>query len=284
MEGFCMGKVDLHVHTTASDGLFSPAGVVQLAEEAGLKGIAITDHDTVEGIEEARAEGRKRGIELVPGVEISTMWQGKEIHMLGYHIDMYDNRLLKILKKQQEARHQRNLKIIDRLNELGIPVTYEEVIAKKKRNARKNPGRPHIAEVLIDKGVVKTMDEAFDQYLGKDGKAYAVVERISPFEAIECIHQSGGAAVIAHPGLYEQDDLIPLLVEKGLDGIEMNHPDHPADQKRHYEELADQLGVLKTAGSDFHGERNGSMYHAPLGTCTTDISVIKDLKKHRLYL
>ena len=279
-----MGKVDLHVHTTVSDGLLSPVNVVKLAEESGLKGIAVTDHDTVDGVEEALEEGKKRGIEVVPGVEISTLWQGKEIHMLGYYIDIKDSRLLETLNKQQEARHKRNLMIIERLNDLGIPITYDEVIAKKKRNARKNPGRPHIAEVLMDKGIVQSMNEAFDKYLGKDGKAYAIIERITPFDAIACIHQSGGAAVIAHPGLYEQDDLIPLLVEKGLDGIEMNHPDHPADQKRHYEKLADQMGVLKTAGSDFHGERNGSMYHAPLGTCTTDISILENLRKHRLYL
>lgn len=274
-----MKKVDLHTHSTASDGLFSPAGLVRLAEEVGLKGIAITDHDTVDGVEEALAEGKKRGMEVVPGVEISTLWHGKEIHMLGMYVDYKSNsEFLDCLAKQRDARFQRDLKMIRRLNELGIEITIEEVITKKRGGSqKKNVGRPHIAEVLIDKGIVNTMNEAFDKYLGKKGKAYVSPEHISPFDAIEIIHQSGGAAVIAHPGLYEQDDLIPLLVEKGLDGIEINHPDHPAFKKRHYLKMTEALKLLATAGSDFHGERHGSMYHAPLGTCTVNIQVLKDL-------
>lgn len=274
-----MKKVDLHTHSTASDGLLSPAGLVRLAEEVGLKGIAITDHDTVDGVEEALTEGKKRGIEVVPGVEISTLWHGKEIHMLGMYVDYRSNsEFLNRLARQRDARYQRDLKMIRRLNELGIEITMEEVMTKKRGGSqKKNVGRPHIAEVLIDKGIVNTMNEAFDKYLGKKGKAYVTPDYISPFDAVEIIHQSGGAAVIAHPGLYEQDDLIPLLVEKGLDGIEINHPDHPAFKKRHYLEMTEALKLLATAGSDFHGERHGSMYHAPLGTCTVDIQVLKGL-------
>ncbi len=277
-----MKKVDLHTHSTASDGLLSPADLVRLAEEVGLKGIAITDHDSVDGVEEALAEGKKRGIEVVPGVEISTLWQGKEIHILGMYVDYNNNEFLDLLVKQRDARHKRDIKMIRRLNELGIRITMEEVMAKKRRESqKKNVGRPHIAEVLIDKEIVNTMNEAFDQYLGKQGKAYVAPDYISPFDAVEVIHQSGGAAVIAHPGLYEQDDLIPLLVEKGLDGIEIDHPDHPAFKKRHYQKMTESLKLLATAGSDFHGERHGSMYHALLGTCTVSILVLKDLSSIR---
>jgi 3',5'-nucleoside bisphosphate phosphatase len=275
-----MAKVDFHSHSTASDGLFSPRDVVRLAESAGLAAVGITDHDTVAGVEEALAEGEKRGITVVPGVEISTLWQGKEIHMLGLFVIPDHPHLLNKLEEQRNKRKERNRMIINNLNQLGISITMEEVMEKKRGKGKDlNVGRPHIAEVLIDKGIVHTMDEAFDQYLGKDGKAYATPERISPFAAIELIHASGGAAVLAHPGLYEQDDLIPLLVSKGLDGIEVNHPDHPEDAKEKYREMAKAFGLIATAGSDFHGERNGSMYHAPLGTCTTDVSVVELLRQ-----
>ncbi|KPC74797.1 metal-dependent phosphoesterase [Thermoactinomyces vulgaris] len=273
-----MGRVDLHVHTTGSDGLFSPSEVVKLAKEVGLAGLAITDHDSISGIEEALSAGREWGIHVVPGVEISTLWQGKEIHMLGLHIDYRDPSLLEKLKRQREVRQTRNRMMIEKLNELGIEVTMEEVMAKKKGEGQAdNVGRPHIAEVLIDKGIVQSMDEAFDRYLGRDGQAYVTPPRISPIEAIQLIHQSKGKAVIAHPGLYEQDDLIPLLVENGLDGIEVNHPDHTDEAKQRYAEMAKTFGLFETAGSDFHGERHGSMYHAMLGTCTVDESILTKL-------
>jgi predicted metal-dependent phosphoesterase TrpH len=274
-----MGKVDFHSHTTASDGLLKPLEVVKLAKEVGLSAVGITDHDTVAGVEEALAVGEKLGIIVVPGVEISTLWHGKEIHMLGLFVDHRNTLLLKKLEEQRNVRKLRNRMMIEKLNELGIDITLEEVEAKKRgKGPDMNVGRPHIAEVLIDKGIVHTMDEAFDQYLGRDGKAYVTPERISPTDAIELIHTSGGVAVIAHPGLYEQDDLIPLLVEKGLDGIEVNHPDHTEAAKEKYVAMAKRYNLIATAGSDFHGERNGSMYHAMLGTCTTDVSVVDSLR------
>lgn len=273
-----MGRVDLHVHTTGSDGLLSPTEVVKLAKEAGLSGLAITDHDSVSGVEEAIAAGQEEGIRVVPGVELSTLWQGKEIHMLGLNIDFRDARLLEKLKKQRGVRQERNRMMIEKLNELGIAITLDEVMAKKRgEGPADNVGRPHIAEVLIDKGVVTTMNEAFDQYLGKDGKAYVTPKRISPIEAIQLIHQSNGKAVIAHPGLYQQDDLISRLVEEGLDGIEVNHPDHTDEDKQKYMKLAQAYGLMMTAGSDFHGERHGSMFHAPLGTCTVDDAICAKL-------
>lgn len=273
-------RVDLHSHTTASDGLFSPTEIVRLARQNGLKAVAITDHDIVSGIDEAIHEGKKLGIEVIPGVEISTLWKGKEIHMLGLFIDYKDQNLLEKLEKQRDVRHRRNQLMIEKLNQLGISITMEEVEAKKRGNSTKrNLGRPHIAEVLIEKGIVRTMDEAFDQYLGHDGKAYVTPERITPFEAIEWIHQSRGAAVIAHPGIYEQDDLIPLLVKKGLDGIEVNHPDHSDEDRKRYKVLAEDFKLIMTAGSDFHGERHGSMYHAPLGTCTVSYEQVLLLKQ-----
>lgn len=275
-----MKKADLHAHTTVSDGLFSPAGLVRLAKEVGLAAVAVTDHDTVFGVEEAQEEGKKLGIEVVPGVEMSTLWQGKEIHMLGYFINHQDPELLKRLEELRDVRKKRNRMMIEKLNQLGIAITLEEVVEKKRRkNPDVNVGRPHIAEVLIDKGVVRSMDEAFDQYLGRDGKAYVTPDRITPQEAIQIIHASGGVAVIAHPGLYEQDDLIPQLVAAGLDGIEVNHPDHREEDKKRYQAMVEQYDLIHTAGSDFHGERNGSMYHAQLGTCTVQIEQVETLRQ-----
>ncbi|MFC7442268.1 PHP domain-containing protein [Laceyella putida] len=273
-----MGRVDLHVHTTGSDGLLSPTEVVRLAKQAGLSGLAITDHDSVSGVEEALTAGREWGVHVVPGVELSTLWQGREIHMLGLNVDFRDRALQEKLKRQRDVRQQRNRMMIEKLNELGIQMTLEDVMAKKKgEGPADNVGRPHIAEVLIEKGVVRSMNEAFDRYLGKEGKAYVTPMRISPMEAIQLIHQSKGKAVIAHPGLYGQDDLIPFLVDNGLDGIEVNHPDHTDEAKQRYSKMAEEFGLLMTAGSDFHGERHGSMYHAPLGTCTVDEQILAKL-------
>jgi predicted metal-dependent phosphoesterase TrpH len=274
-----MARADLHAHTTASDGLLHPRELVRLAHRLRLAAVAITDHDTVDGVKEALDEGKKLGIEVVPGVEISTLWEGREIHMLGYFINPDDPEFLHKLWELREVRAQRTEMMVRRLNELGIHITLEEVMAKKKGNQSDlNVGRPHIAEVLIDKGVVHSMDEAFDRYLGKDGLAYITPERIPPQEAIRLIQGCGGVAVMAHPGLAQMDELISELAEAGLDGLEVNHPDHPPEDKDKYAAIAERYGLISTAGSDFHGERNGSMYHAQLGTCTTDLSIIQQLK------
>jgi predicted metal-dependent phosphoesterase TrpH len=274
-----MARADLHAHTTASDGLLHPRELVRLAHRLRLAAVAITDHDTVDGVKEALDEGKKLGIEVVPGVEISTLWEGREIHMLGYFINPDDPEFLHKLWELREVRAQRTEMMVRRLNELGIHITLEEVMAKKKGNQSDlNVGRPHIAEVLIDKGVVHSMDEAFDRYLGKDGLAYVTPERIPPQEAIRLIQGCGGVAVMAHPGLAQMDELISELAEAGLDGLEVNHPDHPPEDKDKYAAIAERYGLISTAGSDFHGERNGSMYHAQLGTCTTDLSIIQQLK------
>ncbi|TCS94687.1 PHP domain-containing protein [Hazenella coriacea] len=275
-----MDAVDLHTHTTASDGLLSPTAIVHLAKEKGLRAVAISDHDTVTGIEEAQAAGEELGVEVVPGVEISSLWKDREIHMLGYFIDIHDPLLLKRLEAQRNVRQVRNQMMIDKLNQLGISITMDEVIAKSRsKKGTLNVGRPHIGEVLIEKGIVMNMNEAFDRYLGRDGQAYITPERITPHEAIDLIRKSGGVAVLAHPGLYDFDELISELVSRGLDGIEYNHPDHDEEAKDRYRAMADHWNLIYTAGSDFHGERHGSMYHADLGTCTVPYEQVKALKQ-----
>ncbi len=273
-----MSRVDLHAHTTASDGLFTPTQLVEHAKKVGLQGVALTDHDIVSGIEEALEAGKRWGIEVIPGVEISTLWEKKEIHILGYFIDTHSPKLLEQLHRQRQARQLRNQQMIKKLNELGIEIQMEEVLAKKRDDVS-NLGRPHIAEVLVDKGVVQTISEAFDKYLGeKTGIAYISPSRIDSFQAVDLIRESGGVPVLAHPGLYGRDELIPLLVERGLEGIEVRHPDHSAEDVKRYQRLAERYGLIPTAGSDFHGERQGAMYHADLGTCVVDMTQVERLR------
>ncbi len=272
-----LNRLDLHVHTTASDGMFTPVEVVKRAKAKGLQGIAITDHDTVAGVEEARKCGEGLGLWVIPGVEISTVANGQDIHVLGYFVNPTDELFQERLREQREARKRRNHMLLDRLTKLGIPITMEEVEARKQDKV--NIGRPHIAEVLVAKGVVQNMDEAFAKYLGKDGVAYVTTPRISPEEALALIRQAGGVPVLAHPGLYDDDDLVLKLAGNGLAGIEVNHPDHNEEMKMRYTEIVRQFGLFATAGSDFHGERQGSMYHADLGTCTTDRKTVDALNR-----
>lgn len=270
---------DLHTHTTASDGTNSPAVQVKLALEAGLAGIAITDHDTVAGIAEAVAEGKKLGIDVIPGVEISTVSGGQDVHVLGYFIDPENRLFLDRLEQMRRTRDLRNDMMLARLAELGLPVTMEEVLEQSKKQPGKDEtiGRPHIAQVMIAKGYVADMSEAFDRYLGKHGAAYVNPPRIRPEDAIDWIREAGGVPVIAHPGLYEDEQLVRRLIDYGVSGIEAFHPDHSPETESHYSQLAQSNGLLVTAGSDFHGSRNGVVFHAPLGARTADAGVVERL-------
>lgn len=271
---------DLHTHTTASDGVLTPTEIVKLAKEVGLSAIGITDHDTTAGIEEAIKEGETIGIRVVPGVEISTQAGGQDIHLLGYYLNWKDPMLQQRLSELRSVRDKRNELMIARLNELGLSITMEEVLDQSGRtlHPEETVGRPHMAEVLIRKGYVKTTQEAFDKYLAREGSAYVNIQRIEPEEAIQWIHDAGGIAVIAHPGLYRDDALVTRLIDEGLDGIEAFHSDHTADASKRYMALAARKGILVTAGSDYHGDRGDSMLHGHLGTQTVDISIL-DLMK-----
>lgn len=274
-------KVDLHSHTTASDGVQPPAENVKLAKENGLKAIGITDHDTVAGLPEAIAEGQRMGIEVVPGIEISSSYEGIDIHVLGYYINFENEQLLDRLKQLRDVRDSRNQMMVKRLQQLGIEITLEEVYARKpNRKKDENIGRPHIAEVLMEKGIVGSLEEAFHEYLGREGKAYVNPPRISPSEAIQIIRQAGGVPVIAHPGLYDKDELVVDLIKNhGLQAIEVYHPDHSEEDEKRYRQIAERYQLLMTAGSDFHGERNGDVFHAPIGTKTVDYHVVTRLKE-----
>jgi predicted metal-dependent phosphoesterase TrpH len=250
--------VDLHSHSTASDGTFAPAEVVRLSKEAGLVGLALTDHDTIAGLAEAAAEAARLGLTFVPGIEISAVppLENGTLHILGYCIDPQNAVLTEMTRQLIDARDNRNPRIIARLRELGIDITMDEALAQAQGGVL---GRPHIAAILVRKGVVKTIKQAFDEYLGQGGKAYFDKERLSPRDAIGRIRQAGGLPVVAHPiQLRTANDaqlrqVIKDLVDLGLAGIEVIHSDHGPDEVEKYSRLADRYNLLKTGGSDFHG-------------------------------
>lgn len=250
-----MNRVDFHLHTTHSDGSCTPAEVIELAAKAGVTALAITDHDITTGVPEAIAAGKDRGIEIIPGIEISSLLGGSELHMLGYFLDYQDTRLNERLTRLRESRHRRNPQIIERLQAAGIDITYDEVRALAGTDS---VGRPHIARVLMDKGVVSSAKEAFDRWLADGRPAYVPRELPTPAEAIRWINEAKGLAVLAHPMWVKTTegtltDLVRTLKADGLDGVEVHYSTHTPRQTRDYLALAKQQGLLVTGGSDFHG-------------------------------
>lgn len=272
---------DLHTHTTASDGLLSPAESVELAFRQGLDGMAVTDHDTAAGAGEAARAGKELGFEVIPGVEISTIGYGEDVHVLGLWIDPEDEQLMSRLSANRDLRRARNAAMMEKLREFGCDVHLEEaerIAAMRRGDGDASVSRPHIAELLVAKGYVSTVQEAFDVYLGSGGKAYVTVDRISPEEAIAWIREAGGVAVLAHPGLYTHDlELIDRLSGL-LDGVEAAHADHDEAMEKKYRELARRYGLVATAGSDFHGLRDGVPFHAMVGSRTAGKEVIEQLQ------
>jgi predicted metal-dependent phosphoesterase TrpH len=253
--------IDLHIHSTASDGTFTPSQIVSHALKLKLKAIAITDHDTLAGSSAALNSGIPSALEFLTGVEISAApppiyHQAGSFHLLGYSIHLADSELNQTLEVLQLARKNRNPAIINRLNELGISISLDEV---REEAGDVQLGRPHIAQILISKGVVSSIGEAFDQFLGTDKPAYVDKYRVQCSKAIGAILGAGGIPVLAHPGLLEYesetqlDDLISQLKQMGIQGVEVYYPEHTADQTRLFAELARRHDLLLTGGTDFHG-------------------------------
>jgi len=245
---------DLHLHTNFSDGTYTPEELAGHAARCGFKAVALTDHDTMEGCERMGNACRERGVEFIPATELTAELGGHELHMLGYFLDSKNARLQGELAKFQEVRQQRIVEMVVRLNQLGVPITTESVF--KLANCR-SPGRPHVARTLVQGGWCSGLDEAFERFLRKGKPAWVPKFKISASEAIELVHQAGGLAVLAHPGLNHNDDLIPPLVEAGMDGIECFHTKHSTTMTQRYLEMADQLQLLVTGGSDCHGMSKG---------------------------
>jgi hypothetical protein len=249
--------VDLHCHSTASDGTLSPTEVVQLAAKCGLSGLALTDHDTTAGVAEAQAEAKKLGIDFLPAIEVSAehTWPGM-MDLLGYGIDPANPVLKQLTVLLIEARDNRNPKIVAKLNEMGMAVTMADWEAEAKGGVL---GRPQLAAILFRKNYVSSIKEAFDKFIGQGCPAYFDKGRVPPRKAIEMIRQAGGIAVAAHPvHLKRENDaqlngIIKDLVDMGLRGIEVMHSDHTPNLVEKYSAIADRYGLLKTGGSDFHG-------------------------------
>ena len=244
-------RIDLHVHTNASDGLLEPPALVRAVKAADVKVFSITDHDTVVALEEAWREAEVGGLTLIPGIELSAYWGKVEFHILGYFIDPANTALQTFLKGTREARHLRLHAMLNRLQAMGIAIPVSEVIARARDG---NVGRPHLARALVHRGVVASQDEAFDRYLGTDRPAYVPRPDVSVQEAIRVIRQAGGIASLAHPGIHNRDEAIPDLVAAGLTAIEVYHPMHGFGRAGRYRRLARSLNLLVTGGSDFHGE------------------------------
>jgi len=264
---------DLHLHTQFSDGTYSPEEVVSQATSHGLTAIALTDHDTVEGCERTARACEAAGVEFISGTELTAEHNNNELHVLGYFLDTQNAKLLAEIAKFQAVRQNRIQQMVGRLNELGVPLQAEAVFALA--NCR-SPGRPHVARALVNAGLCANLDEAFERFLKKNRPAWVPKMKISALVAIELIHQAGGLAVMAHPGLNRTDEVIPHLVEAGLDGIECFHTKHSAAVSEHYLELADRFHLLVTGGSDCHGLSKGKPL---IGTVKLPYEHVEKLKE-----
>lgn len=257
-------RVDLHMHTTASDGLLAPAALVQAVQAAHLQVFSVTDHDTVDGLVESAKHALALGLRMIPGIELSAIWHRVELHILGYFVDPTDAGLLPFLRERREARRTRLQRMLSRLRALGMSVEPEEVLAQARDG---NVGRPHLARVLVRHGFVSTTDEAFDRYLGEGKPAYVPRPDVTIRDAIRVIHEAGGLASLAHPGLHNQDEAIPDLVGVGLDALEVYHTNHSPGLTAHYRRLAERYGLFVTGGSDFHGVAGRDHGPAPGRPC-----------------
>lgn len=265
-------RVDLHLHSIHSDGTRTVEELVSMAVEAGLAAVSLTDHDTVAGLPAMREAARGTGVEIVSGVELSSSAGASDLHVLGYFIDPGDEGLLRGLEWFRNGRRERLTKMVSRLNELGVDVSEEEVGRYATSDA---PGRPHVAQALLDLGFVDTFDDAFRRYLACYAPAYVPKPRFAPTEAVALIRRAGGAPVLAHPGTLGRDDVIPELVDAGLVGIEVWHPKHSPSQVASYRRLARELGLVTTGGSDFHGEPVGM---ATMGVPEVPAEVLAELR------
>jgi predicted metal-dependent phosphoesterase TrpH len=242
------------MHTTASDGRLTPAALVARAAAAHLTTIAVTDHDTVASIAEVTALGSKVGIRVIPGIEITAVDRGRDVHGLGYFVDAGDDDLAAFLIGQRELRVSRVREIAARLAGLNVPVDVENLLMEAATRPGSSVGRPQIARALVQSGYVPSVQDAFDVWLASGQPAYVPRSGPSPADVVKTIHEAGGLASFAHPGVTRRDDLLEPLVESGLDAIEVYHSDHSQEETATYRRMASRLNVLVTGGSDFHGE------------------------------
>lgn len=265
---------DLHIHSTASDGQLTPADIVAKAASLGLTAISLTDHDTIDGLKEAKTAGLSYGIQVIPGIELSAQYLDLDVHILGYFIQYKQGVLRDELKKIRTSRHQRAVAILRRLRLLGMPLSWDQVRSYVTGDV---VGRPHIARALVEAGYVPSVQAAFDNYLEHGCPAYVPRYKLTVQQAIDLIHSSKGAAVLAHPGLLPGLRYLGTLLKFNWQGIEVYHPDHTPKKVAILEHIAAKIGLISTGGSDFHGSNcTGSR---DLGSCVVDCIVVEQLKK-----
>jgi predicted metal-dependent phosphoesterase TrpH len=245
-----MKFADLHLHTLFSDGTFTPEELVERASKLGFSAIALTDHDTVEGCDRATAACSAVKMEFVSGTELTAEHDDTEVHILAYFVDTQNQVLLTRIAEFQSVRQNRIREMVAAINKMGVPLQAGAVFALANC---KSPGRPHVARAMVKAGLVANLDEAFERFLKKGRPAWVPKTKMSALEGVELIHQAGGLAVMAHPGLNRTDEIIPDLVDAGLDGIECFHTKHSTVMSERYLEIAEKYGLLVTGGSDCHG-------------------------------
>ena len=245
-----MAKADLHIHTLKSDGKYSPSEVVKMAKNKAIQVISITDHDTIDGIEEGRAEADKLGLTFLNGVEITSDFNGREAHVLAYAFNHKNQEFLDFLKQQNELRENRIKEMLLKLDALGVSIEYEFI---RSIAGEGSIGRPHLAKAIVESGHARNMGEAFSKYIGNYGPAYFKSTHPDFRDVISVVKKAGGKTVLAHPGMsYTQKELDQWVFE-GIGGFEMIHPRHPYNLQLKFENLASMYGLVKTGGSDFHG-------------------------------
>lgn len=249
--------IDLHMHTTASDGRSAPTDLVAEVVAKGITTMAVTDHDTTAAWDEVSAAAAAAGVTCVPGIEITAVDHGRDVHMLGYFFDHHHPEFSAFLVTQREDRYRRLRAIGERLKRLGVPVDLDRAIAAADQRMGRAVGRPLAAAALVDAGHVATLKEAFDRYLGEGRPAFIERQGISPVEVVSLISRAGGVTSMAHPGKTLRDELIPTLAAAGMQAIEVSHPDHDGIDTARYRQMAALLGMLVTGGSDYHGIGSG---------------------------
>ena len=270
-----VARIDLHSHTTASDGALSPTDLVKKAYSAGITVLAITDHDTVEGLDEARVEAAKVGIRIVPGVEFGIEVGGTEVHMLGYLFDERNPILLEKLSDLQEGRLNRGKKMVAKLRDLGINITWAQVAEIAGDGSI---GRPHVAQALIEGGYASTIDEAFKKYISRGRPAFVERAHLTLEECIDLVHQAGGVAILAHPTFVNDvEHVLPRLIKAGLDGIETYYGRYTEETIASIEKLAKKYNLVMTGGSDFHGL--DALSHAELGSVDVPARCLEELER-----
>lgn len=275
-----LGDVDLHAHTTASDGKLTPEELVARAKAVGLRAVGIADHDTFGGIDAAIQAGKELGVEVVPAIELSCEADGHDLHLLGYYMDYHNPELQERLQYFQDIRERRAFLMVQKLNELGYPISWERV--QEIAGDAQAIGRPHVAQALLEAGLVSSWQEAFDQLIGDGGPAYVPKAKMTPKEAIELVLTYGGVPVVAHPALNTTPDYVERMIEWGLRGIEIYHTRHSPEDVEQYRALAEKHGLLITGGSDFHGiseEINDSDEHGELGDVRVPYAFVEALKE-----